>query len=157
MSSFNVRDFLERLGLDIRTVFSGLIVIVCALWTLSAQYENAQNHFAVLDRNQSGIEQSLIEHDATWRKALADNSQQLADHLKQLQDQNLKAQEELSNRVTVLENWRADEQKRDEQEEMTIARIGEQITSMNSSVADVKTMLQGIMIDKYESKTRSDK
>ena len=149
MSMSNFRNLIERLGLDIRTVCAGGIAVVCALWTLSGQYQNMQSHFQILDSNQTSIESTLTRHDEEWQKTLAENNEQLTEHLKQLQDQNIKAQQELSSRVANLESWRDAEQKRDEQEDMIIARVGEQITSVNASITDMKGMLQGIVMDGY--------
>lgn len=146
MAASQVRAFLGSWGIDIRLLCVASVSFVTVIWSASNRYSALEAHLDQLDRGQTQLQQSIVHQDELWNASLKQQVSALTNSLTSLSDNASKERAILGQRLGTLEAWRDEEQKRDTEREMAIARLSEQVTSVNSNISDIKSMIETLMV-----------
>lgn len=144
LSSF--KSWLAKFGLDIKSAFTFMFVCVTFIWGASIKYSAFNDHMNQIDRTQIELKESMRRQDEQWDASLKANSVAIVEQLKQMNTQSSLERGNLATRISTIESWRMEEEKRDVAEDTAIARIGEQVVATHSDVADLKTLLESIIL-----------
>lgn len=147
MSDFtSFRAWLAKFGLDPKTAVSLVLTCFVFVWGASIKYSAFNEHMDRIDHAQMEIKESMHRQDEQWNESLKANSTAIIEQLKQMSAQEALERNNLATRMTTLENWRTEEEKRDIAEDTSIARIGEQVSATHSDVSDLKNLLESLII-----------
>lgn len=144
LSSF--KSWLAKFGLDIKSACTFLFVCVTFIWGVSIKYSAFNDHMNQIDRTQIELKESMRRQDEQWDASLKANSVAIIEQLKQMNTQSALERGNIATRISAIESWRLEEEKRDVAEDTAIARIGEQVVATHSDVSDLKTLLESLIL-----------
>lgn len=144
LSSF--KSWLANFGLDIKSACTLVCACVTIIWGASIKYSAFNDHMNQIDHTQIELKESMRRQDEQWDASLKANSVAIIEQLKQMNAQTALERNNLATRMSTIESWRIEEEKRDVAEDTAIARIGEQVSATHSDVADLKTLIESIIL-----------
>lgn len=142
----SVRAWLLRFGLDLKTAVTLVVMCFTAVWGVSIKYSTFMEHMTEIDRTQVEIKESMKRQDDNWNQALKEQTAVLLDQIKNMNLQNALESKTLESRLTTMEVWRSEEQKRDMQEDTAIARIGEQVSETHADMSELKKLFDEMVL-----------